>query len=155
MENPELAKIVHSLNVALFAYKSGDCKRDAQINLNGRTCYCDADTLKWHKSRIVAGNDSSSGLIYWIIESVAVNYENTKRGFRAVAFDVFGTVIYRVDLENTFKTSDKARKEFYVWLNGFSLLDHYRNALAMRASAAKREHDQLREAYNATFGSAE
>ena len=152
MDNPELSIIIQSLGVTLYGDKSHDHTRDAQQNLRGRTHYCDPDTLKGFKSRIVAGNAACSGLVYWLIESCAIDYANSKRGFRAVAFDVFGTVLYRVDLASSFKTSEKARQGFYSWLNGFDLLGHYRDSLAVRATRAKQKHDDYRAAFNATFG---
>ena len=96
-----------------YSYKSGNPKYNAQRNLERKTHYVDNETLKFHHSRIVASNDEQNGLLFWIIESCAINYQNTIRGFRYVIFDIYGNVISRPDLESCFKTSDKARKAMY------------------------------------------
>jgi len=58
------------------------------------------------------------GLLYSIITSDALDMDNTRRSFRYVIFDIFGNVLARPDLEDSFKTSLKARKAMYDVLNG-------------------------------------
>lgn len=84
-------------------------KYNAQLNLEGRTHYVDDNTLRFHHARIVYTNDYKNGLIFGLIESVALDMNNTKRGFRYVLFDLFGNVVSRVSLEDSFKTSKAAK----------------------------------------------
>lgn len=85
-------------------------KYDAQLNLKGRTHYVDDETLRYFHARITQSGIAFDGLLYWIIESVALNPDNTKRGFRPVMFDIFGNVLARVSLEESYKTSNQAYK---------------------------------------------
>lgn len=84
-------------------------KYNAQLNLEGRTHYVDDSSLRFHHARIIYTNDYKNGLIFGLIESVALDMNNTKRGFRYVLFDLFGNVVSRVDLEDSFKTSKVAK----------------------------------------------
>ena len=150
MENNKLAAIVsENVGATLFADKSYDAKRNAQLNLESLTHYVDADTLRYFHARIVKASDSCSGLVFFMVESVAQDMHNTKRGFRPVLFDVFGEVINPRDVYYT--SSDKAKKAGYEFLNVFDLVGHYRAAIASKATKAKADHDALREAFNATF----
>ena len=97
--------------------ESGDFTRNAQINLEGRTHYVDPGTLRFHKARITASGDTCNGLLFYVIESCALDYQNTRRGFRAAVFDLFGTVIYRPNLESTFRTTEQARTAMYAFIN--------------------------------------
>lgn len=128
-----------------YSYKSGDPKYNAQRNLEGKTHYVDNDTLKFHHSRIVASHDEQNGLLFWIIESCAMNYENTKRGFRYVIFDIYGNVVSRPDLEACFKTSDKARKAMYEVLKGLDGVSLAYTAIDNQELAYAREIKYARE----------
>ena len=85
-------------------------KHDAQLNLEGRTHYVDDKTLRYFHARITQSGVAFDGLLYWIIESVALDPDNTRRGFRPVMFDIFGNILARVSLEQAYKTSDQAYK---------------------------------------------
>lgn len=103
--------------VELYREKSYDAKRNAQLNLIDRTHYVDDDTLRYHKSRVISARHHDNGLLFSIVTSDALDMHNTKRGFRFVIFDLFGHVLMRPDLENTFRTSPAARKALYAELN--------------------------------------
>lgn len=140
----ELAVIVSAAyNVSLFCRESSDTVRNAERNLAGKTHYVDADTRRYYHSRINAANVSESGLVFWIIESVAADSRNTSRGFRAVAFDLFGTVLSRVALDELATTSDKARKAYYVWLETFNVAAHYTGLMQRDAARAKEQAANL------------
>ncbi len=134
-----IADALRPLSVSLFTHKSCDPKYDAQQNLSGRTHYVEDDTLRWHHSRINGARivEGSHGLLYRIAESCALDMHNRNRGSRCVVFDVFGTTVYHPDLENTFSTSDKARKACDA--TPFDLVAHYARAIADKLSYAKRE----------------
>ena len=137
----KLTATLQALNVATFSDRSYDAQRNARINLDGITHYVDLDTLRYFKSRIVKAFDSCNGSIFFLVESVAKNPDNTKRGFRFVLFDVFGTVINPRDVYYT--TSDKAKQAGYAFLETFDLMVHYRQALGDKAKKAEREHAAL------------
>lgn len=94
----------------LYRNESGDPKTNAQRNLSGRTHYVDDATLRWHKSRVLRAQVSDQGLLFWIITSDALDMNNTKRGFRYVIFDLFGTTLARPDLEHAFSQERHLRK---------------------------------------------
>ena len=101
----------------LYRNEGSDPKGNAQRNLIGRTHYVDDDTLRFHHSRILSARHTDNGLLFAIVESCGLDWRNTKRGYRYVIFDLFGTVLSRVDLEHCFKSSDKATKEMWAELN--------------------------------------
>lgn len=129
-----LAKI----HVRPFEYESGDIKRNAQRNLMGKTHCVDDATLKWHKSRVCSSCHLHGGLLFRIVTSDALDMNNTRRGFRAVVFDLFGTPIYRVKLEEAFSTSEKAERASKE--QEIDLVEHYRVAIA---SELKQRTDAL------------
>ena len=126
-----LARLGHRADVPrLYRHESSDPTRDAQRNLDGRTHYVDADTLRWHKSRILDARADAEGLLFLVLTSDAADPENRRRIFRIVAFDLFGTVIFRDSLEDAATTSKGARKHFAAFR--VNLTDHYRAVLAER-----------------------
>ena len=122
-----LVSAIETTGARLFRNEHGDATSNAQRNLSGRTHYVDADTLKWHKSRVLSTAILADGLLCRITESCAIDMNNTKRGTRCVVFDVFGTAVYHPDLENTFKNSDKARDA--AASAEIDLVAHYREAI--------------------------
>jgi hypothetical protein len=101
----------------LYRNESSDPKSNAQRNLQGRTHYVDDDTLRFHKSRVLSARHTDGGLLFAIVTSDAADMNNSRRVYRYVIFDVFGTVLDRPDLEHGFKTSDKATKAMWESLN--------------------------------------
>jgi hypothetical protein len=101
----------------LYQNKSSYPKPNAQENLIGRTHYVDDDTLRFHHSRILSSHVLYEGLLFAIITSDAMDYENKTRGFRYVIFDLFGTVIDRTKLEEMFKTRNQASKAMWAMIN--------------------------------------
>ena len=142
----KLAEIISSLNTPLFCNKSSYSENNAIQDLEGRTHYVDKGTLRYFNARVTGGADHCSGTVFCLIESLPDS--KNKRGFRFVVFDVWGTVLNEREF---FTSSQKARNGFYTWLGEYDLLAHYREAFATRATRAKREHDELRAAFNATF----
>ena len=99
-----------------YTDESSNPKRNAQRNLWGKTHYCDDDTLRYFRSRILSafniGDDH-----FAIIEACSGDYENKTRIKRGVIFDATGQVIYRPGIEESFKTSEKARKALWAFVN--------------------------------------
>lgn len=138
-----LADLLQNTGATLYQHKSSTPTLDAQQNLAGRTHYAEAETLRWHKARILSSREHCSGTIFALVESVSLDWDNTRRGYRFVVFDVFGTVIERADLENTWKTADGARKAFWKWLESFDVFSYYANALHQRGTRLMRQGSDL------------
>jgi hypothetical protein len=120
--------------------------RNAQDALTGITHYCDADTLRYHHSRIVGAVAVSGGAFFKIIETCSQDYNNTRRGYRVVLFDLTGTTVYRPDLEELTRTKEQAEKAFWAWFNQFDELAHYRNKFNRKADKLARQIAELKDA---------
>lgn len=116
------------IHVRPFDTKSSDAKYNAQRNLSGLTHYVDDDTLRFHKSRVQCASTLANGLLFYICTSDALDMHNSRRGFRYVVFDVFGTTVSRPDLESAKATRAAARREFEKL--EFDVVAHYAAALA-------------------------
>jgi hypothetical protein len=101
----------------LFSNQSSYALDNAQRNLMGRTHYVDPDTLRFHKSKVKSSRHTDNGLLFAIVTSDAIDYQNRKRGFRYVIFNVFGTVIARTKLEDAYRTEQQATKAMWKALN--------------------------------------
>ena len=133
----------------LYRNESSNPKWNAQRNLQGRTHYVDDDTLRFHKARVLSARHTDNGLLFALVESVALDMHNTKRGYRFALFDVFGNILERPDLEHSFKSSEQATKAMWakldeidaigVTLSAISRAEHYhaQEMAEMRASLAK------------------
>jgi hypothetical protein len=122
-------------------------KINAQENLQGRTYYVEPSTLRFFNSRILSALPVSNGAFYKIIESVSLDHNNTKRGFRAVLFDIFGTVVYRPDFAECFANKEKANKGFFAWFEEFNEFEHYQRTLAEKLHKLEKEQEKLTEIY--------
>lgn len=108
----------------------------AQAALSGRTHYCEPATMRWHKARITSAQRISMGAFFLIVESCAADYENTRRVFRAVCFDIFGRVVYRPDLDNSSSSNATATKAFYKFWNDFDQAAYYQEEIKSRTRHA-------------------
>jgi len=124
---------------------SSNPKWDAQRNLEGRTHYVDDDTLKYHKSRILNTRVTDNGLLFAIIESYAVDHNNSTRAFRPVIFDIFGNVIDRPKLEDGYKTSNKAISAMWDTLNDIDAIEVTRKGIEQAEKCHAREMDYIRD----------
>lgn len=131
-----LAEALRNAMLSLFGDQSSDPKYNAQRNLQGRTHYVDDDTLRWHKSRVLHARSEANGTLFVLCTSDAKNMENTERGFRYLAFDVFGSCVYRPELQDATKTRDQARKAFDK--AEIDVVAHYREAL----EGQRKQHEQ-------------
>jgi hypothetical protein len=100
-----------------YKQEASDAKLNAQRNLMGRTHFVDPDTLRFHKSRVIATHITDGGLLFALITSDALDWDNTKRGFRYTVFDVFGNTVASLKLEEAFKTRAQAFKAMWAKLN--------------------------------------
>lgn len=129
----------------LFRDEISGTKLNAQRNLTGRTHYVDDDTLRWHKSRILSTHITDNGLLLAIVTSDALDMNNTRRGFRYVVFDVFGTVLARPHLAEAFPTKKRTLKAMWAALNSIDAKAHTLAAAHESASAYATEMQQLRD----------
>ena len=113
--------------VSPFELNSGylTAKEYAQKNLTGKTHYVDPDTLRYHKSRILESYSTDHGTLFALIESCALDMNNTSRGFRFVVFDLGGQSLGRASLECTYKSKASAQGAMWVWLDDFDVVSHY------------------------------
>ena len=102
----------------LYRQESSNPKWNAQRNLSGRSHYVDDDTLRFHHSRILSTHITDGGLLFALVESYAVDMNNTQRKYRGVILDVFGNVVNRPKLEYGFSSSKAATKAMWEILNG-------------------------------------
>lgn len=149
-ENP--AALISSISAALrssgfppFECKHHDATLDAQRNLEGRSYFCSPDNLRFHKSKVLSCRAIADGLLLRILTSDALDWNNTKRGFRVHLFDAFGTHVYGADLENAAKTRKQAERAFDD-AAPFDVAAHYKNALASRAKRLAQEAADLQAA---------
>lgn len=124
-----------------FENKSYDAKRDAQVNLTGRTHYVDPDTLKYHNSKILKCVISDNGLLLSIIESYA-SYDG-KRLFRPVIFDVMGNTIDRVSGSDGFKTKKQAEAALWESLEKINAVEHTKQALQRELDWVQNSVDRM------------
>lgn len=129
--------------MSLFRQESCDAKYNAQRNLQGRTHYVDDDTLRYFKARILSSQHAADGLLFALVESVALDPNNSMRGYRFAIFDIFGTVLARPDLEHAFKTSDRARKALRDAIDKIDAKAHTFDAIARQRAQHNREMDEL------------
>jgi hypothetical protein len=129
--------------VNLYRTESSDEKTNAQRNLTGRTHYADQDTLRYFKARILVTRITDNGLLFGLVESVALDPNNARRGYRAVVFDVFGTVLTRSSLEDARKSKAAAVKDLWAAFNSIDAKAHTLKAIEEQRSRAMREFDDL------------
>jgi len=132
-------------NVELFGHKSSDPKRNAQQNLNGRTHYVSDDTMRFFGSRIVSASPTDDGLFFKIVESVATEYDKSRRGFRVVVFDLFGCAVFRPSFDEC-TSSSAAAENYYSKHYDTDTWKHYRAKLNFRANRLTDQAAAMREA---------
>jgi hypothetical protein len=144
LTNRALSDALHAAGHSQFSDKSSTPKWNAQHNLEGRTHFADDATLRYFGSRILSAYDHDDGLLFTIIESSFADYAKTRRTFRFAVFDVFGTCIYRPDIEHGAASSKQARQALRDWLAKFDVNAHYAAAIAEHAQRAERDAATLR-----------
>jgi len=117
----------------LYSRLSSDTKRNAQMNLKGRTHYVDDDTLRYFRARILMTRETDNGLLFAILESASADSGHQSRIFRGVVFDVFGTVLSRPSIEQAHKTRKAAEKALWKSLDAIDA-----HAVTMAAIEAQR-----------------
>lgn len=129
----------------LYRDESSNPKWNAQRNLSGRTHYVDDDTLRFHHARILRTHITDDGLLFALIESVALDPNNHTRGFRHVIFDVFGNTISRSALHDCVSTRKAAEKAMWNALNEISAIQVTREGIEREERNHKDEMDRARK----------
>lgn len=136
--------ITTAANVAPYTDKSSDHKRNAQENLQGRTHYAEDEALKFFKARIVSAHADADGLFFKMVESVALDYDNTRRGFRVIVFDLFGQPIFRPKFEECTNSKATALK-FWEMSEKIDPATYYRAEFKHRANRLTNQAAAMRE----------
>lgn len=128
------------MHIRLFQCESCDPKYNAQRNCEGRTYYFSDDTLRFHASQVLSAKHHFGGLLFAAICSDSLDMHNTKRGFRYVVHDVFGTCLERPKLEEAVSSHKTAAKQLEAL--EVDLVAHYRQAIEdQRRYAAEKVSD--------------
>jgi len=137
--------ITTAANVAPYSDKYSNPKANAQRNLEGRTHYADEETLNFFKARIVSAYADADGLFFKIVESLSLDCDHTRRGFRVVVFDLFGQVVYRPSFEECTSTKKAA---VLLWMKSDKIdpAIYYRAELKHRASRLTNQAHAMHEA---------
>jgi len=145
MENNDLALLIQKSGFAsLYGNKSSYAKNNAQANLEGRSYFANDSALLYFGARINSAHETASGLLFFIVESSFLDMDKTKRGFRFHLFDIFGQEIGRQELSDAVKTSERAKKEGYSFLDQFDLIAHYAEKLESIARKADKQAHEAR-----------
>ena len=141
---PDTAKLIAAaLHAPLYTERRSPPVDNAQENLMGRTHYADPATLRFHKSRILSARPVMSGAFFLVIESCALDYNNTRRGTRAVLFDLLGDTVYRPKLEDCHRTREQASAAYWRWVESFDPVEHYRDAMQRKAERMQAQSAEL------------
>lgn len=139
MTDKQTAKIkraLYALSVTRFQYQSSDAKRNAQLNLLGKSHYVDEDTLRFFKARILrSGEVDYNGFLFYLVESIGSKEEEPRKNKRFVVIDAFGECL--TDHEQYYKTTDQALQACREWVREFDLAGHYFKRIKERAKRLK------------------
>jgi hypothetical protein len=140
IKSARLTAAMHAANVRPFRCESCYPEYDAPRNLQGRTHYVDADTMKAFKAKILNGGCTKDGLLYWLVESVQSRPDHGGYTRRAVVFDIFGTIVNeRPDFRETqgewLKDTRKAEESAFAFLKSFDAVTH--TAAKLRENAKR------------------
>lgn len=108
-----------ALGCAPYANHSYNARRNAQLNLNSRTPYVTDSTLRYHHARVINSCEIVNGCFFKLVETVALDGRNTRRGSRVVVFDLTGAAIYHPSLDKCRATSKQAGKDYATWFAAF------------------------------------
>jgi hypothetical protein len=145
MQSKDLADLIrhNSAFPNLYQYESKYPDLDAQRNLSGRTYHVDPDTLKYFKTRILRAGVAEAGLVYWIIESAADDYEGKNRVFRPVLFDLWGTVINFPENRESFSARKYADNALDNLLAEFDVVSHSLSRIQWQIDRNKKDNDLM------------
>ena len=132
-----LVNALRCAGLSTYNDRGSDPTLRAQDALSGRTHYAEPGNLRFHFARITSARGISMGAFFMLVESCAADYENTRRVFRAVCFDIFGTVVYRPDLDESSSSTAAATTAFYAFWNKFNEVAYYQEEIKSRTARAQ------------------
>jgi hypothetical protein len=138
-------KISISANRDLYRDLSDNAKLQTQLNLNSRSPYASDEALKFHHSRILEAEPIMHGLFFKVVESAALDMNNTKRGCRVVVFDLWGRTAHHPSLSDCAASKAEAIKLFGKEFSP-DAAGYYRDELTRRAERMKKEAALMIEA---------
>jgi hypothetical protein len=112
--------IAYVLNAELYM-------EDNIETLNSKTSYF--RNSKFHKSRLKAVFRVVQGLFLKTVETLALDADNKKRGYRVVLFDLRGRVVYASQFPDSCGTERRVQKDFETWLGDFCPQTYYKDLL--------------------------
>jgi hypothetical protein len=124
----QVKEVIYTLSIKSKVFDgcyTGSAKNHAQNSLNGISHYFEESTIRFFKAKIVKTSVLFDGLVFVSIESSALNFDNTKRGYRFAAFDCFGNVIQKADIEQARASISAANSDLKKWLDSFDVLEYY------------------------------
>jgi hypothetical protein len=133
------------------AYESqhyGNSGEHCERQLSGRSPYYDADTRRYFGARVMDVSTDADGAMLFTVESVSP--PSGARLYRMVAFDVYGTVVFRTEHEtdgfNGWKTAAQARKELTAYRESVNVMEVTTKAMMNKVKALKDEAATLVDA---------
>lgn len=143
MQDQTAKTVAHALNESLYQTRYTEPKAAAQDALSGRTHYVSCSTLRYHHARILACSAHHARTFLRIVETVALDYQNSERGYRVVLFDLTGETVYHPSLDECHKTKLAAYRAFESWFATFNPVEHYRALLTTRAERTARQAAEM------------
>lgn len=137
-----LAAKLSDANIYLFRERSGFPLSQAQRNLDTRTTYVEDSSLKVFDAKIHSCEVLDNGLILGIIESVKQGAD-AARVFRPVFFDVFGNVIARPDVDESFPNQKQAQGSFWAMANEIEAVEATLKGIREKQKYLQNEIDKL------------
>lgn len=143
METKALSEALRAARFRLFDRSPYGAKNCAQANLSDRCHYVDESTLRFFHCRITSASIQADGAAFYLVQSRACDYANTRREFAFAVFDVEGRVIFATPQGEGFKTAEQAKAAFRKWWAAFDLAAYYAETMARSAETQKRAAAEL------------
>lgn len=129
----------------LYENNSYNSVNNAINELEGRTHYYSKSTRKFHGSSVVYANITDKGLLMATVEKYSVDHNHTKKRFRPVIFDIFGSIVgNRPSLEDGYTNKDKAVNAMWAQLESLNAKKITREGIKNFQDNTKRDIKNLR-----------
>lgn len=146
MTTTNLINLLREAGISRFEERSGYPLNQAQRNLEGRTHYADDNTLKFFRAKIKSCSIMDDGLLLGIVESCAAGFDRADGTiYRPVFFDVFGNVVYRPEIEESYNNLKSAQKAFWSKANELDAIKITLEGIERKHSAVQRELNALND----------
>jgi hypothetical protein len=140
MSTTDMASAMSKAGFKLFAERTGLPLNQAQRNLEGRTHYVDDSTLKSFAAKIHTVHVMDDGLVLGLVESVQKGFNAADgRVFRPVFFDLFGRIIHRPEIDDSFDSQKQAMSSFWKEADEIDAVEETRNGLREKCEVLTKE----------------